>query len=87
MGSFVVAVSSTGSAMWLAPLTITTSCLLDMKYFPWDYQHCFFEYGSWTFDMGSIDVLPRKENIDYSYHIKNGEWDIIASPVSIILNI
>ena len=46
--NFPVTFTYTGSAQWLPPRIIKSSCPLDITFFPWDQQACKLKYGSWT---------------------------------------
>jgi len=41
-------VSSDGLVLWLYPALIKTYCTLNVKYFPFDSQHCDIVFISWT---------------------------------------
>ena len=78
---FPAAVSSDGTVSWNFPAVVTSSCTLDMKYFPWDQQACQFQLGSWSYDGNKLDVVNVSATGDISAFSKNGEWDLIGMPV------
>ena len=53
---FPVTITNTGSATWLTPRIIKSSCLLDVTYFPWDQQACKLKYGSWTYQDSKVET-------------------------------
>jgi hypothetical protein len=48
-----------GSVRWNTPLILSSSCTLDVTYFPWDEQRCPVEFGSWTFHGNDLDVVNK----------------------------
>ena len=54
---YPAAVSDDGSITWNAPLIIKSSCLLDIRYFPWDQQACLLTFGSWTYTGANVGIL------------------------------
>ena len=47
-----------GTHFWLAPAVFTSTCKLNMKYFPFDDQHCQLKFGSWMHDSSQMNVTP-----------------------------
>ncbi|PIO53681.1 hypothetical protein TELCIR_24976, partial [Teladorsagia circumcincta] len=43
----------------LYPTIYKLSCLLDLRFFPFDVQTCKLTFGSWTFDNTLIDYFPH----------------------------
>ena len=39
-----------GRVIWRPPASFKVSCTIDIKYFPFDQQECYFEFGSWTYN-------------------------------------
>ncbi|EDO38974.1 predicted protein, partial [Nematostella vectensis] len=74
-----IKVSHTGLNMWLAPTILTTSCKINVKYFPFDQQSCTLKFGSWTYDAGSVDIDTSPTASIKGYQ-QNGEWDFISFP-------
>ena len=58
-----------------------TSCPLDVTYFPWDYQHCKQEFGSWNYNAYELDIVNDSAGGDIEHFIDEGEWVIKGMPV------
>ena len=78
-----------GTQVWVPPGIFTVSCKLDIYWFPFDEQTCFFkvrwvsngkkeygslQFGSWTFDDSKLDLQPGE--FDMTDFVENGEWII-----------
>ncbi|CAD5232785.1 unnamed protein product [Bursaphelenchus xylophilus] len=63
---------SNGMVTWIPPGIFTISCKLDIYYWPWDDQICFFKFGSWSFSDRYINLQPG--DFDVTTYIENGEW-------------
>ncbi|TKR69991.1 hypothetical protein L596_022070 [Steinernema carpocapsae] len=65
---------SDGLINWIPPGIFKVSCKLDIYWFPFDEQVCFFKFGSWSFSGRQIDLQPG--DFDFSEFMENGEWII-----------
>ncbi|KAE9547538.1 hypothetical protein FO519_009250 [Halicephalobus sp. NKZ332] len=72
----------TGDVSWIPPGIFKISCKIDIKYFPFDRQTCFFKFGSWTYDGHKLDLQPAKGGFDISEYLPNGEWLLPMTTVS-----
>uniref|UniRef100_A0A0K0DZ20 Neurotransmitter-gated ion-channel ligand-binding domain-containing protein n=1 Tax=Strongyloides stercoralis TaxID=6248 RepID=A0A0K0DZ20_STRER len=81
-----VVVQYNGHVLYAPPAIIKTSCNIDSRWFPWDSQLCYLKYGSWTYGRDQLDLaidssgLESPHQMDLSYYIKHGEWDIKSTP-------
>ena len=50
-------VYSDGLVLWLYPALIKTYCMLNVKYFPFDQQHCKIEFISWTHSGDQLNLF------------------------------
>ncbi|XP_048577800.1 neuronal acetylcholine receptor subunit alpha-7 isoform X2 [Nematostella vectensis] len=75
-----IKVNYSGTNTWLAPKIFTTSCKINVKYFPFDQQECRLKFGSWTYDANSVDIFPEEDQASIKGYQKNGEWDFIGFP-------
>ena len=41
---------SDGRVVWTPPVIFSSSCEIDVEFFPFDEQACFLKLGSWTHD-------------------------------------
>uniref|UniRef100_A0A158Q8R2 Cation transporter family protein n=1 Tax=Elaeophora elaphi TaxID=1147741 RepID=A0A158Q8R2_9BILA len=67
-------VYSTGDISWIPPAIFKISCKINIEWFPFDEQRCFFKFGSWTYDGDKLDLQPGKGGFDISEYMPSGEW-------------
>ncbi|CAL1526974.1 unnamed protein product [Lymnaea stagnalis] len=74
-----------GNVKFIPPAIYTSSCTIDVEYFPFDQQECEMKFGSWTFEGKTLNYKFQdgNNNLDLSDYMKNGAWDIIDCPGSI----
>uniref|UniRef100_A0A914DW60 Neurotransmitter-gated ion-channel ligand binding domain protein n=1 Tax=Acrobeloides nanus TaxID=290746 RepID=A0A914DW60_9BILA len=64
------------------PSLYRTSCLLDIRFFPYDQQNCTLIISSWTNDKAGMDYEPDPENlgniVNLDNFIFNEEWDVVS---------
>ncbi|XP_033633008.1 neuronal acetylcholine receptor subunit alpha-10-like [Asterias rubens] len=69
----VVKIFSNGGIMWAAPVNFKGYCLLDVRYFPFDHQHCDMKFGPWQHNGKEIIMEGHGSQ---SVFMSNGEWDM-----------
>ena len=50
-------ISHDGTVSWYAPAIFTSSCLIHVRYFPFDIQECEFRFTSWSYHGHEIDLF------------------------------
>uniref|UniRef100_A0A1I7XT94 Neur_chan_LBD domain-containing protein n=1 Tax=Heterorhabditis bacteriophora TaxID=37862 RepID=A0A1I7XT94_HETBA len=67
----------------LYPTIYKLSCLLDLRFFPFDVQKCKLTFGSWTFDNTLIDYFAHNEShaIGTDNCIENEGWNVLSTSV------
>ncbi|XP_055895894.1 acetylcholine receptor subunit beta-like 1 isoform X2 [Biomphalaria glabrata] len=75
-------IDNSGSVQFIPPAIYTSSCSIDVEYFPFDQQECEMKFGSWTFEGKTLNYSFSRGNdrMDLSDYMKNGAWDIIDVP-------
>lgn len=82
---------SDGRVVWTPPVIFSSSCEIDVEFFPFDEQACFLKLGSWTHDGYQVDLVhmnsepnnvsaPVVYGMDLSEYYLNVEWDILRVP-------
>lgn len=82
---------SDGRVVWTPPVIFSSSCEIDVEFFPFDEQACFLKLGSWTHDGYQVDLVhmnsepnnvsaPVVVGMDLSEYYLNVEWDILRVP-------
>ncbi|KAM3716234.1 Acetylcholine receptor [Dirofilaria immitis] len=75
-------VYNTGDISWIPPAIFKISCKINIEWFPFDEQRCFFKFGSWTYDGDKLDLQPGKGGFDISEYMPSGEWALPMTTVS-----
>ena len=52
----------TGKCSWYCPVSFTSTCPINVQYFPFDQQKCVLKFGSWTYE-----VKKRKSAAEYKF--------------------
>uniref|UniRef100_A0A2K5U752 CHRNA7 (exons 5-10) and FAM7A (exons A-E) fusion n=1 Tax=Macaca fascicularis TaxID=9541 RepID=A0A2K5U752_MACFA len=73
-----VLVNSSGHCQYLPPGIFKSSCYIDVRWFPFDVQHCKLKFGSWSYGGWSLDL--QMQEADISGYIPSGEWDLVGIP-------
>nr|VZH96102.1 unnamed protein product [Spirometra erinaceieuropaei] len=78
----LVAVDYTGMAFWSPPAIYKSTCRIEMKYFPFDYQVCYLRFASWTQDSQKLDLTfhDNRSEVTLEEYKKSNEWSIVARP-------
>ncbi|XP_077865209.1 neuronal acetylcholine receptor subunit alpha-10-like [Saccoglossus kowalevskii] len=71
-----------GTVSWLVPVIYKSTCKIDVTYFPFDEQRCNMTFGSWAYHGLLIDIVNRSESGDIDSYMDNGEWNLVAMPVT-----
>ena len=67
-------ISYDGTVNWLPPAMVTTSCQVNVRYFPFDRQSCPFIFGPWTHDISRIDLRLISNQADMSEFTESNVW-------------
>ncbi|CAD5217562.1 unnamed protein product [Bursaphelenchus xylophilus] len=65
----------------LYPTIYKFSCLLNLRYFPFDLQVCTMTFSSWTYDQKGIDYRAYSEEIGTSNFIENEGWYLFKTSI------
>ncbi|XP_072164228.1 neuronal acetylcholine receptor subunit alpha-10-like [Diadema setosum] len=68
-------VQSDGMVEWYTPMVISSSCKINVRYFPFDTQTCVLTFGSWAYDTMSLD-LNYSDDATQNVFLNNGVWDL-----------
>lgn len=82
-------IDNKGTVIWNPPAIYKSSCLMDVRYFPFDQQLCSMKFGSWTYDGFMVDLKHIRDlessnlvplGIDLTEFYLSVEWDIMSVP-------
>ncbi|ELT98376.1 hypothetical protein CAPTEDRAFT_62896, partial [Capitella teleta] len=79
--TYLATIRSDGGVSWYAPAVLSSSCPLDVTYFPWDQQVCSMTWGSWSFDGTKVNLLNKSSKWDMTAFLENGEWELLDTPL------
>ena len=65
-----------GSIIWSRPGILTSTCMFDLRSFPYDTQHCLFKFGSWVYHDGQMNLTMDDGSIDISNFQPNDGWNL-----------
>ncbi|CAH8617417.1 unnamed protein product [Heterobilharzia americana] len=70
-----VRVSQGGEVTWNLPVSVRSSCNVDVLYFPFDHQICDIQLASWTYDQSQLklNIVPINTSIMLTKLIENVE--------------
>ncbi|EFO91139.1 hypothetical protein CRE_30609 [Caenorhabditis remanei] len=55
-----------------------TSCLLDIRFYPYDQQACKLTMSSWTLSKSDINYEPEYESVNMDNFLPNEEWVVVS---------
>ncbi|XP_075242194.1 uncharacterized protein LOC142337037 [Convolutriloba macropyga] len=74
-----------GFRYWSIPSIIKTKCKADVVYFPFDFQVCRIEMGSWTYHNKMINIVLSSFETGLEGYVGNIEWEIIYVDAQVIV--
>ncbi|KAJ3614438.1 hypothetical protein NHX12_018011 [Muraenolepis orangiensis] len=69
-----------GEITWDSPAITKSSCVVDVSYFPFDWQQCNLTFGSWTYNGNQVDICMGSNSGDLSDFVENVEWECHGMP-------
>nr|CAH8842480.1 unnamed protein product [Trichobilharzia regenti] len=81
-----VLVHSSGKVTWSIPVQLKTSCKVDITLFPFDYQNCEIQFGSWIYQSDWIEYQFESqslhENLTTSYRMNHSDEEFDSDKVN-----
>ncbi|CAC5413831.1 unnamed protein product [Mytilus coruscus] len=68
-----------GEIRWEPSAILSTSCDMDVTFFPFDSQTCDIELASWSFHTDAVNLTFLKTNLDLQDYRINGEWNLLST--------
>ncbi|CAF93508.1 unnamed protein product, partial [Tetraodon nigroviridis] len=69
-----------GEIVWDSPAITKSTCVVDVSYFPFDWQQCNLTFGSWTYNGNQVDISLTMDSGDLSDFVENVEWECHGMP-------
>ncbi|KAK3788274.1 hypothetical protein RRG08_027008 [Elysia crispata] len=74
-----VIVLNNGTVIYLTMVIYKSSCSIDVKYFPFDSQHCTLDFSSWSYDLEGMNlILLGGQDGDLSNYKNSTEWELVG---------
>uniref|UniRef100_A0A7E4VZF6 Ig-like domain-containing protein n=1 Tax=Panagrellus redivivus TaxID=6233 RepID=A0A7E4VZF6_PANRE len=65
----------------LYPGIFKFSCLLNLRYFPFDIQICKMTFSSWTYDQKGIDYYQHSNTVGTTNYLENEGWYLLKTSI------
>ena len=65
-----------GHVHWEPGGVFTTTCDIDIRYFPFDDQLCLMQFGAWAYYSRRMNITNASHEVQTHDFRLNGEWDI-----------
>ncbi|XP_053383559.1 neuronal acetylcholine receptor subunit alpha-9-like [Mercenaria mercenaria] len=87
LSSVNVYLDKSGYVFWLAPANFMAQCTINIRYYPFDSQTCYFVVSSWLFLENHLSLGGSVPSINLDLFEENGEWDLTNSRVENVTRI
>ena len=78
-----VLVRHDGSVHWEPGGIFTTTCDINIRYFPFDDQACSIQFGAWAYYSARMNITSVSTRVQTRDFRLNGEWDVYRSKVRV----
>ena len=65
-----------GDVIWRRPGFIKSSCSFNLKYYPYDEQHCTLKLESWENNIDELCIIKDINDINLNLYNGNDEWEL-----------
>ncbi|VDD95619.1 unnamed protein product [Enterobius vermicularis] len=66
-----------GDMTWNPPGILKVSCKIDIYWFPFDEQTCFFKFGAWTYNGAQLDL--QEGQVALQEYLESGQWALLKA--------
>ncbi|CAJ0928755.1 unnamed protein product, partial [Mesorhabditis belari] len=74
-----------GQVQWVPPAIYQSSCIMDVEFFPFDYQVCNLIFGSWTYSREEVRLdFEHSDYVDVSEYTESTIWDLVDAPAVLV---
>ncbi|CAC5364592.1 unnamed protein product [Mytilus coruscus] len=74
-----VRIQYNGEIRWELPAVLSTSCDMDVTFFPYDSQTCDIELASWGFPADAVNLTFFKTNVNLEAYRTDEEWNLVST--------
>eukprot|EP00794_Sanderia_malayensis_P012634 gene12635-13932_t len=75
-----ISIRYNGTQEWFIPAILTSSCSIDITYFPFDVQKCKLKFGSWTYLSHELNLTKQRETLDLSAYSPSSSFHLRKAP-------
>lgn len=79
-----VRISSSGLAYYYCGDLFSTSCSINIRYYPLDTQTCEIQLALIGYAPSEIALVPSLNEVQTSFFAENGAWDLVGSDVELL---
>ena len=76
----MVRIYSDGTIRWTPLVVYTATCRMHLKYFPFDVQLCYLQFGSWVHDQSRLDITLTSNSSNLDEFVENHVWYVSEVP-------
>lgn len=74
-----VEVSFNGTVVYTPPSIYTTSCSVDVMFYPYDRQFCEILFKVWGYKASEVNLISKRETLLKTFYTDNGIWSLVRT--------
>ncbi|KAL4222926.1 hypothetical protein ACF0H5_018966 [Mactra antiquata] len=77
----LIRIDNVGTAYYFPGGLLSSSCIADVTYYPFDSNTCTIEFIAWGFTSTELQLIPTTDKVLTNYYSPNGVWDLKTTRV------
>ncbi|KAH3851023.1 hypothetical protein DPMN_093500 [Dreissena polymorpha] len=77
-----VRVNASGVCVYYIANVFTSSCNVDVTFYPWDTQTCSLDFMPANYGIDKMSLYPLNRKVQLTYYSPNGAWDLMDTSVT-----
>ncbi|KAH3851032.1 hypothetical protein DPMN_093509 [Dreissena polymorpha] len=77
-----VRVNASGWCLYIIANVFTSSCDVDVTFYPWDTQTCSLDFMPANYGVDKMILYPIYHKVELTYYSPNGAWDLMDTSVT-----
>ncbi|XP_052271610.1 neuronal acetylcholine receptor subunit alpha-7-like [Dreissena polymorpha] len=77
-----VKVNASGICVYYTGNVFTSSCNVDVTFYPWDTQTCSLNFMPANYGFDKMSLYPLYHKVELTYYSPNGAWDLMDTSVT-----
>ena len=74
MKEYHARIKHNGDVNYNFPTIVTSTCRIDVTYFPYDHQNCSLTFSSWVYSGAEVDLGAKSTVADIENFVRHNEW-------------